>query len=96
MSLCIGSERFAGSWPCIQAGITHGRQSHRLIEPKKIAGSLDISSNPGWKVAAFMATEKSALRAAMDENERQAKTLADLRDTLLPRLISGQLRLSVT
>ena len=27
------------------------------------------------------------------ENERQAQTLATLRDTLLPRLISGQLRL---
>ena len=36
----------------------------------------------------------SALRAAMDENERQAQTLSTLRDTLLPRLISGQLRLS--
>ena len=28
------------------------------------------------------------------ENERQAQTLTQLRDTLLPRLISGQLRLS--
>ena len=27
------------------------------------------------------------------ENEKQAQTLATLRDTLLPRLISGQLRL---
>ncbi len=27
------------------------------------------------------------------ENERQAQTLTQLRDTLLPRLISGQLRL---
>lgn len=29
----------------------------------------------------------------IQENHRQAQTLADLRDTLLPRLISGQLRL---
>jgi hypothetical protein len=29
------------------------------------------------------------------ENSLQAQTLATLRDTLLPRLISGQLRLSV-
>ena len=35
----------------------------------------------------------SALRASMDKNERQAQTLATLRNTLLPRLISGQLRL---
>ena len=30
------------------------------------------------------------------ENEQQAQTLATLRDTLLPRLISGQLRLPET
>lgn len=35
----------------------------------------------------------SALFARLVENERQAQTLATLRDTLLPRLISGQLRL---
>ena len=34
----------------------------------------------------------SALRMSMDENERKAQTLNTLRDTLLPRLISGQLR----
>ena len=33
------------------------------------------------------------LRAPMDHNTFQAQTLATLRDTLLPRLISGQLRL---
>lgn len=34
-----------------------------------------------------------ALLETWVENERQAQTLASLRDTLLPRLISGQLRL---
>jgi type I restriction enzyme S subunit len=33
------------------------------------------------------------LRAGMEENIKSANTLATLRDTLLPRLISGQLRL---
>jgi len=33
------------------------------------------------------------LHSRVRENERQAQTLATLRDTLLPRLISGQLRL---
>jgi type I restriction enzyme S subunit len=33
------------------------------------------------------------LRAAIFRNSEQAQTLATLRDTLLPRLISGQLRL---
>lgn len=35
----------------------------------------------------------TGLRQAIDHNEQQAKTLATARDTLLPRLISGQLRL---
>ena len=34
-----------------------------------------------------------ALRDSIDHNEAQAQTLSTLRDTLLPRLISGQLRL---
>lgn len=34
-----------------------------------------------------------ALFERIVENEQQAQTLATLRDTLLPRLISGQLRL---
>ena len=38
----------------------------------------------------------SALRRSMDENERKAQTLNTLRDTLLPRLISGQLSISDT
>jgi type I restriction enzyme S subunit len=33
------------------------------------------------------------LICSMRNNELQAQTLANLRDTLLPRLISGQLRL---
>jgi type I restriction enzyme S subunit len=33
------------------------------------------------------------LWAKIHENQAQAQTLATLRDTLLPRLISGQLRL---
>ena len=33
------------------------------------------------------------LRKAIGGNSEQAQTLATLRDTLLPRLISGQLRL---
>ncbi len=35
----------------------------------------------------------SPLQQKITENHRQAQTLANLRDTLLPRLISGQLRL---
>ena len=44
-------------------------------------------------VRAFLKTAE-ALFARLTENEKQAQTLSTLRDTLLPRLISGQLRLS--
>ena len=47
---------------------------------------------PVQAVAAFEDIA-SRLFARIVENERQAQTLATLRDTLLPRLISGQLRL---
>jgi type I restriction enzyme S subunit len=43
-------------------------------------------------IAAFQAVA-TPLFARVVENERHAQTLATLRDTLLPRLISGQLRL---
>ncbi len=36
----------------------------------------------------------ASLLAKVSENQKQAQTLATIRDTLLPRLISGQLRLS--
>jgi type I restriction enzyme S subunit len=34
-----------------------------------------------------------SIRRRVDHNSEQAQSLSDLRDTLLPRLISGQLRL---
>lgn len=37
-----------------------------------------------------------ALQSSIAENDEQSKTLATLRDTLLPRLMSGQLRLNPT
>jgi type I restriction enzyme S subunit len=47
---------------------------------------------PAQMIAAFEDVA-SPLFARIVENERQAQTLATLRDTLLPRLMSGQLRL---
>lgn len=55
---------------------------YRLLVPNASAEVL----------SAFDATA-SALRSSIDHNEQQAQTLSTLRDTLLPRLISGQLRL---
>ncbi|MFN4117403.1 restriction endonuclease subunit S [Acidovorax sp.] len=53
---------------------------------------LLVPDAPANVLAAFDASA-NALRNSIDQNEAQAQTLSTLRDTLLPHLISGQLRL---
>ncbi|MDO8250351.1 MAG: hypothetical protein Q7T78_11645 [Rhodoferax sp.] len=48
---------------------------------------------PSPKVVKAFTDPASIFFERLIENEKQAQTLATLRDTLLPRLISGQLRL---
>lgn len=48
---------------------------------------------PSEEVAAKFSEVVGTIQAQSSANEAQAKTLTQLRDTLLPRLISGQLRL---
>ena len=48
---------------------------------------------PDIKVAAAFQEQISTIFARLKSNEQQTQTLTQLRDTLLPRLISGQLRL---
>jgi type I restriction enzyme S subunit len=48
---------------------------------------------PPPEIVNAFAEAAGALFDRLVENERQAQTLSTLRDTLLPRLISGQLRL---
>ncbi|MGC3005088.1 hypothetical protein ACPF8X_43600, partial [Streptomyces sp. G35A] len=50
-----------------------------VVPPSAVAEKLNEAINP--------------LLVRMVEGVRQAQTLSQLRDTLLPRLISGQLRL---
>ena len=60
-------------------------------------GWKDIAAYPIVVPAAAVAAEFTLvlkpLLARMKANVHEAQTLATLRDTLLPRLISGQLRL---
>ena len=51
-----------------------------LVPPEPVVSAFEHTASP--------------LFARIVENERQAQTLAQLRDTLLPRLLSGQLRLT--
>ena len=50
-----------------------------VLAPSDVMRNFELSSRP--------------LRASMEANLERANNLATLRDTLLPRLISGQLRL---
>lgn len=53
---------------------------------------LKVAGPPPEVVAAFDELVRH-LRASIDQNMSQTQTVATLRDTLLPRLISGQLRI---
>ncbi len=48
---------------------------------------------PSSPVATAFAAEVESLYAKLRNNKAQAQVLADIRDALLPRLISGKLRL---
>lgn len=50
--------------------------------------------NPGHDISAAFGLQILPLYEAIRANEERAKTLASVRDTLLPRLISGQLSIS--
>lgn len=70
----------------------HANGSTFMEISKKAFRPLPALVPPAELVAEFSAVV-DALFGRVVENERQAQTLATLRDTLLPRLISGQLRL---
>ncbi len=71
---------------------SHANGSTFMEISKKAFRPLPILVPPTSVVAEFVRIAE-ALFARLVENEKQAQTLATLRDTLLPRLISGQLRL---
>lgn len=70
---------------------TSGRQRVQ----NDVLGSFNLAI-PDELVATAFAQVVSPIQQSISANHRQAKTLASLRDTLLPRLISGQLRLPET
>lgn len=80
------------------------RQNMELIKARANGSTfMEISKKAFRPIPALVPSEPvvsafehtaSPLFARIVENERQAQTLAQLRDTLLPRLLSGQLRLA--
>ena len=71
--------------------VTGTSNSHQRIKPD---GVLSLPATiPPTEIASEFDAVASLLFARLRANRQQAQTLATLRDTLLPRLISGQLRL---
>ena len=73
---------------------SHANGSTFMEISKKAFRPLPALVPPAEVLAQFVAVI-GALFDRLVENEKQAQTLATLRDTLLPRLISGQLRLQI-
>lgn len=67
---------------------TSGRQRVQ----NDVLASFDIAM-PNEQVAKAFSQVVTPIQQSISANHKQAETLANLRDTLLPRLISGQLRL---
>ncbi len=74
--------------------VTGTSNSHQRIKPD---GVLSLPATiPPTEIASEFDAVASLLFARLRANRQQAQTLATLRDTLLPRLISGQLLLPDT
>jgi type I restriction enzyme S subunit len=71
--------------------VTGTSNSHQRVKPEGVA-TLSAVVPPGQVLDAFTSVVRPVFER-VGRNRLQAQTLATLRDTLLPRLISGQLRL---
>lgn len=71
--------------------VTGTSNSHQRVKPDGVA-TLSTVVPPGQALDAFTSVVRPVFER-VGRNRLQAQTLATLRDTLLPRLISGQLRL---
>lgn len=71
--------------------VTGTSNSHQRVKPDYLAAIVEVVP-PREVTAAFGSIAGPLLRRAL-ENRSIAQSLAQLRDTLLPRLISGKLRL---
>ncbi len=71
--------------------VTGSTGSRQRAQPSQIAKVNILTPSPGV-VMAFNRQAGPILKA-VEENQRESQTLAPLRDTLLPKLISGELRI---
>ncbi len=72
--------------------VTGSTGSRQRAQPSQIA-KVDVLIPQSDILTAFNHQVASILRAVVD-NQRESQTLAQLRDTLLPKLISGEIRMN--
>lgn len=75
----------------LQQLVTGTSNSHQRVKPDHVIGLELVIPSQG--ILAEFENAVKPLFERIGHNRQQAQTLAKLRDTLLPRLISGQLRL---
>lgn len=86
---CLASSRAFNS--AMRQLVTGTSNSHQRVKPDQLKG-IQVCAASDAALKAFATTVNPLLQRTLDSRQ-QAATLASLRDTLLPRLISGKLRL---
>ena len=72
--------------------VTGTSNSHQRVKPEQLRGISIFAAN-GQAIQSFSEIAHPLMAQAI-ENRQQSNTLAALRDTLLPQLISGKLRVA--
>lgn len=70
--------------------VTGTSNSHQRVKPDQLREIRVFAANENV-IAAFSKMAESLMNQVL-QNSLQSRTLAQLRDTLLPKLISGELR----
>lgn len=76
----------------MQQLVTGTSNSHQRVKPEQLR-EIRVIAAEGEVVEAFARMAKSPMDQIL-QNSQQSRSLAQLRDTLLPKLISGELRVS--
>jgi type I restriction enzyme S subunit len=85
-SLCL-SEKYIKS---VQSKVSGTSSSHQRVNPKDIA-NYEMVIPPKYLIKQYYNTVFNSMNLVND-NRKESKKLANLRDTLLPKLISGDIK----
>ncbi|MFN7305069.1 MAG: hypothetical protein ACK5TQ_00630, partial [Acetobacteraceae bacterium] len=80
----------AGFRQKLQAQVTGTSKSHQRVKPQSVLDATIITASPN--VMGAFQQQAGPLLGRILANQRESRTLATTRDLLLPRLMSGELR----